>query len=115
MLPKTSTSVKRGFARVAIAAALAAVPLSALAVTASAATADSSVPTAQTVSDQIPLQGTEIDRHHHGDWDGQRGDHGDRGPGDWHNGPGGDWHNGPGQPPNLLPQAPFLPPTGSAG
>lgn len=112
MLTKTST-FRRGFARVAIAGALAAVPLSALAVTASAATADSSVPTVQTVSDQIPLQGTEINHHHHGDWDG-RGDHDGRGPGDWNNGPGGDWHNGPGQPP-LLPGVPALPSTGSAG
>lgn len=112
MLTKTST-FRRGFARVAIAGALAAIPLSALAVTASAATADSSVPTVQTVSDQIPLQGTEINHHHHGDWDG-RGDHDGPGPGDWHNGPGGDWHNGPGQPP-LLPGVPALPSTGSAG
>ncbi|MEV4238572.1 MULTISPECIES: hypothetical protein [unclassified Nocardia] len=110
MLSKTSTSFRRSFARIAIAGALAAVPLSALAVTASAATADSSVPTVQAASDQIPLQGADIDRHHHGDWDGPRGDHDDRGPGDWRHGPG-DQNNGPWQPG----QPPILPPTGSAG
>lgn len=115
MLPKTSISFRRGFARVAIAGALAVVPLSALAVTASAATADSSVPAVQDVSDQIPLQGTDIDGPHRGDWDGPRGDwdgprgedgrahHHHRGPDDQHDGPWQPW------------QPPALPPTGSAG
>ncbi|WP_330251385.1 hypothetical protein OG874_35380 [Nocardia sp. NBC_00565] len=110
MFSKTSSSFRRGFARVAIAGALAAVPLSALAVTASAAAPDSSVPTVQAASDQIPLQGTDIDGPHRGDdWDGQhhhRGDH--RGPGDQP----GDQQNGPWQPP-FPPQG--LPSTGSAG
>lgn len=105
MFSKTSTSFRRGFARVAIAGALAAVPLSALAVTASAAAPDSAVPTVQAASDQIPLQGADIDRPHRGDWDGRHGHRGDhRGPGDQ---PGGPW-----QPP-VLPQT--LPSTGSAG
>ncbi|MGW4768891.1 hypothetical protein ACWEO2_12735 [Nocardia sp. NPDC004278] len=110
MLPKTSTSFRRGFARVAIAGALAAIPLSALVVTASAATADSSVPAVQDVSDQIPLQGTDIDGPDRGDWDGPRGDwdgrahhHHHRGPDDQHDGPWQPW------------QPPALPPTGSAG
>ncbi|WP_084483834.1 hypothetical protein [Nocardia anaemiae] len=99
MLSKT----RRIVARVAVAGALIAVPLGALAVTASAAEPDAS---AQSVSDQIPLQGIEIDRHHH-HHDQHLGDGGDdQGP--WFPGPG----NGL---PGPAPQ-PFQPPaTGSAG
>ncbi|WP_433523760.1 hypothetical protein ACQPZ2_00305 [Nocardia pseudovaccinii] len=97
MLSKTRRSV----ARVAVAAALIAVPLGALAVTASAAEPDAS---AQSVSGPIPLQGTDIDRHHHHHH--HLGDGGDN-QGPWFPGP----DNGlPGPGPQ-----PFQPPTGSAG
>ncbi|WP_433757929.1 hypothetical protein [Nocardia sp. CA-135398] len=100
MLSKT----RRIVVRVAVAGALIAVPLGALAGTASAAEPDAS---AQSVSDQIPLQGIEIDRHHH--HHNHLGDGGDdQGP--WFPGP----DNGrPGPGPQPFQQ--FPPPTGSAG
>ncbi|MFE9321784.1 hypothetical protein ACIHDR_03125 [Nocardia sp. NPDC052278] len=95
MLSKT----RRNVARVVIAGALVAVPLSALAVTASAAEPDASA------QSQIPLQGTDIDRHHHHHHDGD----GDHGPGNWIPGPGN--YGAPG----VAPFQQFPPPTGSAG
>ncbi|MET8652713.1 hypothetical protein [Nocardia aurea] len=104
MLSTTSSTFRRRFAQVAVAGALAAVPIGALAATASAeapeSTADVTVAPADAVGGEI------ADRPHRGDHDGPRvrfhhpGDH----PGD---------HRGPDGPPNF-----FLPPslpTGSAG
>ncbi len=101
MLSKT----RRNVVRVAVAAALIAVPLGALAVTASAAEPDASV---QSVSGPMPLQGTEISHHHHHH-------HHQLGDGDDDQGPWFPGQNNGFAGPGPQPFQQFQPPTGSAG
>ncbi|MFX0573396.1 hypothetical protein [Nocardia nepalensis] len=102
----TTATFKRRFARVAVAGALVSIPLGALAVTASAAEPDSSA--AQSVSDPIPLEGTDIGRPHH--WSDEFPD----GPGPRVEFRGPDDRHCPGDGPHVFFQH-FRPPTGSAG
>ncbi|MET8428308.1 MULTISPECIES: hypothetical protein [unclassified Nocardia] len=102
----TPSRLRRVTARIAVAGALAAVPVAALAIPASAATTDSGIPVVSQIADP--------------DWNHDRGgDNQDRhdrpGDQDRHDRPG-DQDRGPDQPqPQPEPQAQPQPPTGSFG
>jgi hypothetical protein len=112
LFAKKSTRTRRIAARVALAGAIAVVPMAAVAVPAFAATPGSNVPSATAIDWN--------DRDHGGPGDDHRGP--DCGPRDDHRRPDcgprddRDDHRGPGpdQPPAADPQQ-FLPPTGSFG